>query len=143
VKRIGALEKKLDRTRELFIDGDLTRPEYQQKKASLQEETEVLKRELSRVDSLDQEIGSIEDLRETLLSIENPLSGHYTLTKLPEDTQVGIDHNISYGSKETAARRRQEFYRGAGMKVKVGEEELEISLGIGETLVSKNVTPSG
>jgi len=57
------------------------------------------------------------------------------------DLDAAIDNDLSYGSKETAARRRQEFYRKAGLRVKVGEA-LEISLGIGEG-VSKHVTLSG
>ena len=71
------------------------------------------------------------------------LSGHYTLIDLPSDRDVVIDENLFYGDREMAVRRRQIFYRRTGMKVKVGEEELEISLGIGETLVSKNETPLG
>jgi len=141
VKRIGALETKVSRARDLFIDGDLPRPEYEEKKTSIREETEALKQELSKVDNLDQEIGRVEDLRETLLSIENPLSGHYTLQSLPEDPHVLEDSDVSYGSKETAARRRQEFYRRVGLQVKVGEE-LEIRLEIGEPLVSKPETSS-
>jgi len=142
-KRIGALETKVFRARELFIDGDLTRPEYEEKKATLQDEIELVQQELSKVDNREDEISQVEYLRHSLLSIENPLSGHYCFT----EGLVGLDNDmmdngLGYGSKETAARRRQEFYRRMGMKVKVGEE-LEISLGIGETLVSKNGTPSG
>jgi hypothetical protein len=81
----------------------------------------------------------VEDLRETLLSVESPLSGHYALQSLPEDVHALEDDDVSYGSVETAARRRQEFYRRVGMKV---GEELEISLGIGETLVSNLKTAS-
>jgi hypothetical protein len=141
VKRIGALETKISRARDLFIDGDLPRPEYEEKKASIQDETEALKQELSKVDNLDQEVGRVEDLRETLLSIENPLSGHYTLQSLPEDLHALEDDDVAYGSEETAAKRRQEFYRRVGMTVKVGKQ-LEISLGIGEPLVSKLETLS-
>jgi hypothetical protein len=100
----------------------------------------VLQRALSKVDDLDAEIRRVEDLRRTLLSIENPLSGHYRLDG-GADLDAAIDNDLSYGSKETAARRRQEFYRKAGLRVKVGEA-LEISLGIGEG-VSKHVTLSG
>ena len=141
VKRIGALETKISRARDLFLDGDLLRPEYEEKKASIQDETEALKQELSKVDNLDQEVGRVEDLRETLLSIENPLSGHYTLQSLPKDLHALEDDDVAYGSEETAAKRRQEFYRRVGMTVKVGKQ-LEISLGIGEPLVSKLETLS-
>ncbi len=83
----------------------------------------------------------MEDIRYTLLHIENPLSGHYTLTDLPSDKDVVVDEQVFYGDKETAARRRQVFYRQAGMKVKVGEE-LEISLGMDRISVSKTVGSS-
>jgi hypothetical protein len=144
-KRIGDLETRASRARDLFIVGDLTRPEYEEKKASIQEETQALEQELSKVDDLDDEISRVEHLRNALLSIENPLSGHYAF--IPGDIDFDlteaakVDDPLGYGSKEMAARRRQEFYRRVGMRVKVGEE-LEISLGIGEPLVSKNGTPS-
>jgi len=144
-KRKADLEARVSRAQDLYIVGDLTRAEYEEKKASIQEETEALDKEFARVDDLGAEIRRVEDLRITLKGIENPLSGHYALTEFPESYDlVDIDkmHSISYGSKETAARRRQDFYRQVGMKVKVGDE-LEISLGIGEPIVSENGTPSG
>jgi hypothetical protein len=51
----------------------------------------------------------LEDLRVTLLSVENPFSGHYVLVG-EVDPNVVVDHGLSYGSKETAARRRLDFY---------------------------------
>jgi hypothetical protein len=51
-------------------------------------------------------------------------------------------HSLGYGSKETASRRRQEFYRQSGLRVKVGEE-LEISLGIDSVFVSTDESASG
>lgn len=141
VGRIGALETKISRARELFIDGDLPRPAYEEKKSLIRGEIEMVQEELTKVDDLDAEKRHVEALRETLLSVESPLSGHYTLTSLPEDPHVLDDSDVAYGSVETAARRRQEFYRRVGMRVKVGEE-LEISLGIGDPLVGKLGTAS-
>ena len=51
----------------------------------------------------------LEDLRVALLSVENPFSGHYVLVG-EVDPNVVVDHGLSYGSKETAARRRLDFY---------------------------------
>ena len=141
--RIKDLEMKKTRLLDLFTDGDISKETYREKKSSFQEEIEVLRQQLSKADSLDADIDHVEDIRYTLLNIENPLSGHYTLIDLPSDKDVVIDENAFYGDKETAARRRQVFYRRMGMKVKVGEEGLEITLGIGEPIVSKNGTPSG
>jgi hypothetical protein len=141
VGHIGALETKISRARELFIDGDLPRPAYEEKKSLIRGEIERVQEQLTKVDDLDAEIRHVEALRETLLSVESPLSGHYTLTSLPKDSHALEDSDVAYGSVETAARRRQEFYRRVGMRVKVGEE-LDISLGIGEPLVGKLGTAS-
>jgi site-specific DNA recombinase len=140
--RIKALETKIFRARELFIDGDLPRPDYEEKKSTLQDEIDIVQEELTKVDDLDAEIRRVEGLRETLLSIENPLSGHYTLTSLPEDLHALEDYDVAYGSVEKAAKRRQEFYRRMGMQVKVGEE-LEITLGVNGISVSKSESFSG
>jgi site-specific DNA recombinase len=141
--RIKTLETKMTRLVDLFTDGDISKETYREKKSSIQEEIEVLRQGFSKVEALDDEIRRVEVIRYTLLNIENPLSGHYTLIDLPSDKDVVIDEDLFYGDGEMAARRRQIFYRNTEMKVKVGEEELEISLGLGETLVSKNGTPSG
>jgi site-specific DNA recombinase len=141
-KRIGALQAKISRVQNLFIDGDLSRPDYDEKKATLQGEIEAVQEELSRIDNLDDEVGRVEALRRTLLSLENPLSGHYVLTDEPA---IGMDdmmgYGFGYGSRETAAKRRQEFYRKVGLVVKVGED-LEIRLGIAGDPVSKSITTS-
>jgi hypothetical protein len=68
----------------------------------------------------------MEDLRAALLSVENPFSGHYVFVG-EVDANVAVDHGLSYGSKETAGRRRLDFYRQAGLRVKDGQET-EISL---------------
>jgi hypothetical protein len=92
------------------------------------------------LDDLDGELQRIEHLRVALLSVESPLSGHYCFTEAIADLDDDMmDNGLSYGSRETAARRRQEFYRQAGLRVKVGEE-LEISLGVdGSLLVQMKV----
>jgi hypothetical protein len=142
--RMKTLETKMSRARELFIDGDLPRTAYEEKKSLIRDEIGVVQEELSKVDNLDEEVHRVEDLRHTLKGIENPLSGHYALTEFPESySLVDIDemHSLGYGSKETASRRRQEFYRQSGLRVKVGEE-LEISLGIDRVFVSADESAS-
>jgi hypothetical protein len=140
--RIKALETKIFPARELFIDGDLRRPDYEEKKSTFQDEIDIVQEELTNVDDLDAEIRREEGVHETLLSIENPLSGHYTLTSLPEDLHALEDYDVAYGSVEKAAKRRQEFYRRMGMQVKVGEE-LEITLGVNGISVIKSESFSG
>ena len=142
--RMKNLETKMTRARELFIDGDLPRTAYEEKKSLIRDEIGVVQEELSKVDNLDEEVHRVEDLRHTLKGIENPLSGHYALTEFPESySLVDIDemHSLGYGSKETASRRRQEFYHQSGLRVKVGEE-LEISLGIDRVFVSADESAS-
>jgi site-specific DNA recombinase len=140
--RIETLRTKISRARDLFIDGDLPRPDYEEKKSTLQDEIELVQVELSRIENLDDETTRVEHLRHALLSIESPLSGHYCFT----EGVVGLDddmmeNGLGYGSRRTAVRRRQEFYRQVGMRVKVGEE-LEISLGVDGISVSMNETAS-
>ena len=102
----------------------------------------MVQEEVSKLADLDDEIRRVEDLRFVLKGIENPLSGHYALTESPDSGLSGLmDEDLYYGSKQTAARRRQEFYRRMGMRVKAGEE-LEISLGIVGDRVSKQITAS-
>ena len=98
------------------------------------------------MDDLDAEIRRVEDLRRTLKGIENPLSGHYALTEFPEsDSLVDIDemHSLGYGSKDTASKRRQEFYCKTGLTVEVGEETLQISLGVDRISVRVDESASG
>jgi len=141
--RIEDPRTKISRAQDLFIAGDLPRPDYEEKKDTLQEEIEVVEQELSKADNLDDEIRRVEALRHALLSIENPLSGHYAFTESMADLDKDVMNNgPNYGSRETAARRRQEFYHKVGMRVKVGEN-LEIGLGVDQILVRKNERVSG
>ena len=146
--RVEALRTKISRARDLFIDGDLPRPAYEEKKAALQDEIEAVEQELSKIDNLYDETGRVEHLRNALLSIENPLSGHYCFLVGFGETEYDLmaaegimGKGLGYGSKETAARRRQEFYRQVRMKVQVGET-LEISLGMDGVSVSVNESAS-
>jgi len=58
------------------------------------------------------------------------------------DPNVVVDHGLSYGARETAARPQLDFYRRAGLRVKVGQET-QISLDFGGTSVRKNARASG
>jgi hypothetical protein len=140
VKRIGSLDERLTRLVDLYADGDITREVYRQKKGSTQDEIDGLVRELDRLGDLEAESQRIENLRTALLSVEEPFSGHYVFTG-----DVGLndldDQDLGYGSRETAARRRQEFYRRVDLRVKVGLE-MEISLDVGGTPVSQVDDPS-
>src|SRR5918992_3205126 len=59
--RIKTLETKMSRARELFIDGDLPRTAYEEKKSLIRDEIGVVQEELSKVDNLDKEVHRVED----------------------------------------------------------------------------------
>jgi hypothetical protein len=110
--RVEALRTKTSRARDLFIDGDLPRPAYEEKKAALQDEIEAVEQELSKIGNLYDETGRVEHLRNALLSIENPLSGHYCFLVGFGETEYDLmaaedimGKGLGYGSEETAARR--------------------------------------
>jgi hypothetical protein len=140
LKRIDSLETKMTRLVDLFTDDDISKETYQEKKSFIQEQISGGRDELSKIDDLDTEMDRLEDLRAALLSVENPFSGHYVFVG-DVDPNVVVDHGLSYGSKETAARRRLNFYRQAALRVKVGQET-EISLDIGGTSVRKSARAS-
>jgi site-specific DNA recombinase len=147
LSRVSDLEMQMSRARHLFIKGDLPHPEYEENKTTLQDQIEVVQKDLSKVENLDVEIECVEKLRRTLMSIEDPLSGHYAFI-IDEESDIDLlgnendfKYGFGYGSRKLAAKRRQEFYRRSGLTVRVGEE-LEISLGVGEPIVSKLNTAS-
>jgi hypothetical protein len=142
-KRIDALGRKETRLKDLYVDGDISKEEYGERKIVLEEGIAQITDELSKLDDLDGELQRIEHLRVALLSVESPLSGHYCFTETIADLDDDMmDNGLSYGSRETAARRRQEFYRQAGLRVKAGEE-LDISLGVDGISVSADESASG
>jgi hypothetical protein len=141
LKRIDSLETTMTRLVDLFTDGYISKETYREKKSSIQEQIAGGRHELSKIDDLDTEMDRLEDLRVALLSVENSFSGHYVFVG-DVDPNVVVDHGLSYGSKDTAAWRRLDFYRQAGLRVKVGQET-EISLDIGGTSVCKSARASG
>jgi hypothetical protein len=113
LKRIDSLETKMTRLVELFTDGDISKATYREKKSSIQEQIAGGRDELYKIDDLDTEMDRLEDLRAALLSVENPFSGHYVFVG-DGDPIVVVDYGLSYGSRETAARRRLDYYRQRG-----------------------------
>jgi hypothetical protein len=140
IKRIGALEIKITWVKDLYVDGDISKEEYGERKSALEEHIVQVRDELSKFDDIDGAMKRIDRLRDALLYVESPFSGHYVLTG-NVDLEVAIEHGLSYGSKNMTAQRRMEFYRRVGLHVKVGQE-IEISLDIGGSPVSKLDDPS-
>jgi DNA invertase Pin-like site-specific DNA recombinase len=131
-KRIGELQAKMDRTRELYTDGDYSKEEYEQKRDAILDQITTLQQELYRIDDLDGEMQRIDHLRNALLSIESPFSGHYVFTGdyigLSALADSDLGYNPSYGSKQTAAKRRQEIYRKMRLCVRVEDDNLTLEI---------------
>jgi hypothetical protein len=84
-KRIDALGRKETRLKDLYVDGDISKEEYGERKIVLEEGIAQITDELSKLDDLDGELQRIEHLRVALLSVENPLSAHYCFTEAIAD----------------------------------------------------------
>jgi len=86
----------------------------------------------------------VEDLRRTLKAIQNPLSGHYAIMRMPVNLRLMETVCLGYGSERIAALRRQEFYRKVGMRVRMREGgELEITLGVRKLGSASGSTATG
>lgn len=148
LQRAEKLDSSIVRARELFIDGDISRPEYEQKKSAIGEEREILQRELSKLDNLDGAVKRIEQLRNILMTLgPNPdgdnLYIEYEGTPGGDDERAVdayVDNPTWFtnrggeptplepdGGKRRASEKRLEFYRRMDLHVKVGED-MEITL---------------
>jgi hypothetical protein len=158
VKRIGALEKKISRARELFINGDLPRPEYVDKKFGIQDKIEVVRQELSKLGDFDSAMERLELQRNLLMALAPDPFGqpkiHFNGDPDDPDAEAFIDdysmftdrggetsRTVPDGGKRRASEYRQEFYRKMDLQVSVGGD-IVISLDIGRSPVSKCVNSS-
>ena len=146
-KQIDALATKLARVKDLYVDGDIDKEEYRERRALLQEDAARATDERSRLDDLDGEMERIEQLRAALLCVESPFSGHYAF--ITDDTfpvtaslDTLIENGLGYGSRSTAARRRMELYRGVGLRVTVGQDT-QLSLSVAGAPVRETDRASG
>jgi hypothetical protein len=89
---------------------------------------EALQQELSRIDDLDGEMQRIDHLRNALLSIASPFSGHYVFTGDYLGLSALADSALGYGSKQTAAKRRQEIYRKMRLCVRFEDDDLTLEI---------------
>jgi hypothetical protein len=64
--------------------------------------------------------------------MESPFSGHYVFTGdyigLSALADSDLGYNPSYGSKQTAAKRRQEIYRKMRLCVRVEDDNLTLEI---------------
>ncbi|MBA2712705.1 MAG: hypothetical protein H0U55_04000 [Rubrobacteraceae bacterium] len=148
LKQITSLKGNLKRAKELYIRGDLSMSEYEEKRDGIQEQTEVSRQELGKLDNLDSEVRRIEFRRLLLLSIGPSPAG------IPEIDEEGFVDNYSIftdwggeptravpnGGKERASERRQDFYRKMSLCVRVQPDDLEVE--IANLAISQSVSPS-
>lgn len=148
LKQITSLKGNLDRTKDLYIRGYLSMPEYEEKWDGIQEQMDVSRQELGKLDNLDSEARRIEFQRALLLSIGPPPDG------IPEIDDEGGEEIYSIftnwggeptpadpdGGKERASGRRQDFYRKMSVCVRVRPDDLEVE--IGNLGISQSASPS-
>ncbi len=119
--KIEAIQGKLSKLVDLYTSDDISREIYQEKRASLLKEEEAIREHMDKVGDLEKALTRIETQRTALLTI--PL-GHFDQY---EQVHPETDSFMMGGTEE---ERRQKFYREVGLRVKVGDGGLELSLGL-------------
>ena len=69
LERVGELQTKLDRTRELYTDGDYLKEKYHEKRDAIQDQIMVVQQELSKLEDMNTGMTRIEFLRHLLMSM--------------------------------------------------------------------------
>jgi hypothetical protein len=143
------LRTKLDRTRELYTDGDYLKEEYHEKRHAIQDQIMVVQQELSRLEDVDTGMTRIDFLRHLLMSM-TPGMDHtyfgYAGTARGEDKRHLVvtaypDHPSFFTSSgKKSMVERQEFYRKMNVAVTVQEDDLELE--IATPAISQSADPS-
>jgi hypothetical protein len=149
LERMGELQTKLDRTRELYTDGNYSKEEYHEKRDAIQDQIMVVQQNLSKLEDVDTGITRIEFLRHLLMSM-TPGVGHtyfgYAGTARGEDERHLVvtaypDHSSFFTSSgERSMVERQEFYRKMNLSVRVHDDDLELE--IATPAISQTADPS-
>ena len=77
LERVGELQTKLDRTRELYTDGNYLKEEYHEKRDAIQDQIMVVQQELSKLKDVNTGMTRIEFLRHLLMSMTRGLDHTY------------------------------------------------------------------
>jgi len=149
LERVGELQTKLDRTRELYTDGDYLKEEYHEKRDAIQDQILVVQQELSKLEDVNTGMTRIEFLRQLLMSM-TPGVDHtyfgYAGTARGEDKRHLVvtaypDHPSFFTSSgESSMVERQEFYRKMNVSVRVHDDDLELE--IATPAISQSEDPS-
>ncbi|MBA2782329.1 MAG: hypothetical protein H0T74_05340 [Rubrobacteraceae bacterium] len=146
---MGELQTKLDRTRELYTDGDYLKEEYHEKRDAIQDQIMIVQQDLSKLENVAAGITRIEFLRHLLMSItpgvDNTYFG-YAGTARGEDqrhlvvTAYPDHHSFFTSSGDRSMVERQEFYRKMNLLVRVHDDDLELE--IATPAISQSEDPS-
>ena len=149
LEQVGELQTKLDRTRELYTDGDYLKEEYHEKRDAIQDQIMVVQRDLSKLEDVNTGMTRIEFLRHLLMSmtpgVDNTYFG-YAGTARGEDKRHLVvtayaDHASFFTSSEKSSMvERQEFYRKMNLAVRVHDDDLELE--IATPAISHSANPS-
>jgi DNA invertase Pin-like site-specific DNA recombinase len=149
LEQVGELQTKLDRTRELYTDGDYLREEYHEKRDAIQDQIMVVQQELSKLEDVNTEMTRIEFLRHLLMSMTQGVDHTYfgyAGTARGEDKRHLVvtaypDHPSFFTSSgESSMVERQEFYRKMNVSVRVHNDDLELE--IATPAISQSEDPS-
>ncbi len=134
---MGELQTKLDRTRELYTDGDYFKVEYHEKRDAIQDQIMVVQQDLSKLEDVNTEMTRIEFLRHLLMSMTRGVNHTYfgyAGTARGEDKRHLVvtaypDHPSFFTSSgESSMVERQEFYRKMNVSVRVHDDDLEVEI---------------
>jgi Recombinase len=149
LERVGELQTKLDRTRELYTDGAYLKEEYHEKRDAIQDQIMVVQQELSKLEDMNTGMTRIEFLRHLLMSMTRGVDHTYfgyAGTARGEDKRHLVvtaypDHPSFFTSSgESSMVERQEFYRKMNVSVRVHDDDLELE--IATPAISQSEDPS-
>jgi hypothetical protein len=149
LERVGELQTKLDRTRELYTDGDYLKEEYHEKRDAIQDQITVVQQDLSKLEDLNTGLTRIEFLRHLLMSMTRGVNHTYfgyAGTARGEDkrhlvvTAYPDRPSFFTSSGESSMVERQEFYRKMNVSVRVHDDDLELE--IATPAISQSEDPS-
>jgi hypothetical protein len=146
---MGELQKKLDRTRELYTDGDYLKEKYHEKRDAIQDQIMTVQQDLSKLEDVNTGITRIKLLRHLLMSmtpgVDNTCFGyagtargeykrHLVVTAYP------AHRSFFTPSEKRSMLERQEFYRKMNLSVRVHDDDLELE--IATPAISQSEDPS-
>jgi hypothetical protein len=137
LERVGELQTKLDRTRELYTDEDYLKEKYHEKRDAILDQIMVVQQELSKLEDVNTVMTRIEFLRHLLISmthgVEHTYFG-YAGTARGEDKRHLVvtaypDHASFFTSSgKSSMVERQGFYRKMNVAVRVHDDDLELEI---------------